>query len=422
MRLGLKSLKHLIGYKIKYGRVFEKELQKIVELAYKSKEEIEDLKSKEFVAQFRNAFENSKFYNKLYQEHGLNINSIKGLSDIEKVPIIDKSHVRENTLDFLTKSRYTTIKAYTSGTSGSPLTLYRDILSTIKESAYCYYYSRLHGYELGDPMVSMRGTLDRNTFSYLDKSSNVLYLSSYHLKEERIEEYYQKILDFKPKVIEAYPSSLHILATELHKRGIEIDIPIAFTSSEVVHDFQRELIEEIFKTKIYDWYGNAERTVALGQFDDQLYRELPLYSHLEVKDDHLITTSFINAAFPLIRYKVDDVIKTASNTNGECVVVKIEGRDDDYVILTNGQKVGRLDLAFKKVKNLLGAQIIQTAVGSIQVNFVPGKDFSKANLNELQANLINLIGPDCRIKFDKIDAHQLIRTKSGKFKLVVSML
>jgi phenylacetate-CoA ligase len=271
-------------------------------------------------------------------------------------------------------------------------------------------------------MVSMRGTLDRNTFSYLDKSSNVLYLSSYHLKEERIEEYYQKILDFKPKVIEAYPSSLHILATELHKRGIEIDIPIAFTSSEVVHDFQRELIEEIFKTKIYDWYGNAERTVALGQFDDQLYRELPLYSHLEVKDDHLITTSFINTAFPLIRYKVDDVIKTASNTNGECVVVKIEGRDDDYVLLANGQKVGRLDLAFKKVKNLLGAQIIQTAVGSIQVNFVPGKDFSKTNLNELQANLINLIGPDCRIKFDKIDAHQLIRTKSGKFKLVVSML
>ena len=167
----------------------------------------------------------------------------------------------------------------------------------------------MHGYHLGDPVVSLRGTLNRNTFSYFDKSNNVLYLSSYHLKSERIDEYYKLIEEFKPKVIKAYPSSMHILSTELYKKGLKLDIPVAFTSSEVLHGFQKDIVERTLNTKIYDWYGNAEQTIALGQFEDELYREFPLYSHTEFENDHLITTSFINSAFPLIRYRVDDIVQ-----------------------------------------------------------------------------------------------------------------
>jgi len=418
--MAIKFIKDLISYRIKFGGAFEKELRKIIELSQKSKAEIMELKSHELVKQYQNAFDNTIFYKDLYQRHGLNRNSIKDLSDIHQLPIITKSHVRKNTSDILSSCKLSVFKAYSSGTSGSPLQVYRDFISTIKEYAYGHFFQQMHGYHLGDPVVSLRGTLDRNTFSYYDKSNNVLYISSYHLSSNRISEYYKMIEDFKPKVIKGYPSSMHILATELYKSGRELHIPIGFTSSEVLHGFQKDIIQKVLHTKVYDWYGNSEQTVAFGQFTDNLYHEFPLYSHIEVADDHLITTGFINSAFPLLRYKVDDVVKLSPTSNGTCVVQKIEGRDDDYILLKNGQRIGRLDLAFKKAQQLLAAQIIQTRAGEILVKLVPDRGFSEKHMKEIEKNLRNLIGAKCTIRFEKIEMNQLIRSPKGKFNLVVS--
>ena len=420
--MAVQLIKDLIAYKIKFGGGFEKELRRIIELSQKSKSEILEFKSEAFVNQYRNAFKNTVFYKNLYRSKGLTIHSIKDLSDISKVPIIEKKEIREYAKAMLAKSRFCVFKAYSSGTTGTPLQVYRDFSSTIKEYAYGHYFQQMHGYQLGDPVVSLRGTLDRNTFSYYDKTNNVLYLSSFHLNGNRIEEYYKLISDFKPKVIKAYPSSMHILATELYKKDLKLDIPIAFTSSEVLHDFQKEIVERVLNTKIFDWYGNAEQTVAFGQFEDNLYREFPMYSHTEVKDNHLITTGFINSAFPLIRYKVDDVIQLSPTSNGTCVVQKIEGRDDDYILLKNGQRIGRLDLAFKKAKQLLAAQVIQDSAGEIKVNLIPDKKFGRSELSEIKANLRDLLGDECEILFNEIETEQLIRTEKGKFNLVVSNL
>ncbi|PKQ63104.1 hypothetical protein BZG02_10080 [Labilibaculum filiforme] len=415
-------IKDLIAYNIKFGSGFEKELKTILGLSNLPKQELLELKEKTFVKQFQNAFQNSKFYNNLYQSHGLSIHSVKSLSDANKLPIINKTIVKENALAILTRPRFTVFKAYSSGTTGTPLRVYRNFSSTIKEYAYGHFFQQMHGYQLGDPVVSLRGVLDRNTLSYFDKSNNVLYISSFHLGTDKLAEIHKMITDFQPKVIKAYPSSMHILATELYKANLELNIPLAFTSSEVLHDFQREIIEKVFHTKIFDWYGNAEQTVAFGQFADSYYHEFPLYSHTEFEDNHMITTGFINRVFPLIRYKVDDVIQLAPTSNGTCVVQKIEGRDDDYVILKNGQQIGRLDLAFKKVNRLLAAQIIQNVVGEIKVNLIPDKGFTVLDNTQLEQNLRALLGNDCSIKFEKIETQELIRSSKGKFSLVVSQI
>ncbi|RUT77882.1 phenylacetate--CoA ligase family protein [Ancylomarina longa] len=418
--MAINTIKDLVAYRIKFGGGFEKELRKIIALSEKSKAEILALKSIEFVKQYKNAFDDSVFYKDLYQKHGLDRNSIKEISDIHKLPVITKAEVRQNTAGILASCKLSVFKAYSSGTTGTPLQVYRDFKSTIKEYAYGHFFQQMHGYHLGDPVVSLRGTLDRNTFSYYDKSNNVLYMSSYHLSADRIDEYYKMIHDFQPKVIKGYPSSMHILATELYKSGKELHIPIGFTSSEVLHDFQKDIIQKVLHTKVFDWYGNAEQTVAFGQFDDNLYREFPLYSHIEVADDHLITTGFINSAFPLLRYKVEDVVKLSPTSNGTCVVQKIEGRDDDYILLKNGQRIGRLDLAFKKAQKVLAAQIIQKRVGEIIVNIVPDKGFSEIHIRVIEQNLRQLIGTDCQVRFEKIETSQLIRSPKGKFNLVVS--
>jgi len=90
--------------------------------------------------------------------------------------------------------------------------------------------------------------------------------------------YYQLIKQHHAKAIEGYPSSLYNLALVLHDKGLECHIPVAFTSSETLHDYQRMLIEKVFNTQIYDHYGTTERTIRLEEsFDHDGYFEDPGY-------------------------------------------------------------------------------------------------------------------------------------------------
>ncbi len=423
--MNYKGVRDYLLSKIKFGSCFKKELHRITDLYSISETHLAELKNQEFVKQYRNAFSNSKFYKNLYQEHGLHLNSIQSIDDAGQIPIITKEDIRHRVDDLLTRNKLFVYIAYTSGTTGSPLKLYRDFQSVCKEYSYGYYFQMSHGYQLGDKVISIKGDLDKNEISRFDRSLNTLHLSSYNLNQKNIRKYYQLIKDFEPKVVKAYPSSLQILSVELYKAGLELYIPLAFTSSEVLHDFQRSIIEKVLRTKIFDWYGNSEQTISLGQVKKDLYQDIPLYGHIEVKEKCIITTGFINKSFPLIRYKIDDVIKLKCDSSCiRCCTSRILGRDNQYIELKNGQQIGLLDHAFNfsNVKNILGAQIVQNKVGEINLNIIPDYNFTDCNKKELFRNLTQLLGDDCKIYYREINEDQIIRTESGKYNLMISNL
>ncbi len=423
--MNYKGIRDYFLSKIKFGIGFEKELNRIKNLYSISESQLSELKNKEFVKQYRNAYLNSKFYNELYRKHGLSVNSVKSIDDTEKIPIITKDDIRHRVDDLLTTNRLFVYKAFTSGTTGSPLKLYRDYQSVCKEYSYGYHFQHTHGYTLGDKVISIKGDLDKDEISRFDKSLNTLHLSSYNLNEKNILKYYELIKEFEPKVVKAYPSSLQILSTELYKKGLELYIPIAFTSSEVLHDWQRRIIERILHSKVIDWYGNSEQTIALGQIKEGLYQDVPMYGHVEVNEKHLITTGFINKSFPLIRYQVDDIIKLKCDASCiRCCTERIIGRDNQYVRLKNGQQVGLLDHAFNfnNIKNILAAQIVQKEPGEIDLNIIPDYNFTEKNKAELLKNLTQLVTEDCKIHYNEISEDQIIKTKTGKFNLMVSYL
>jgi phenylacetate-CoA ligase len=423
--MNYRAVRDYLLSKIKFGSCFTKELRRITDLYSISQTRLLELKNQEFVKQYQNAFSNSKFYQNLYREHGLHLNSIQSTDDAELIPIITKEDIRDRVDELLTCNKLFVYTAYTSGTTGSPLKLYRDYESVCKEYSYGYYFQQLHGYQLGDKVISIKGDLDQSEISRFDRSLNTLHLSSYNLNEKNIKKYYQLIKDFGPKVVKAYPSSLQILSVELYKAGLDLQIPLAFTSSEVLHDFQRSIIEKILHTKIFDWYGNSEQTISLGQVKKDLYQDIPLYSHIEVREKCIITTGFINKSFPLIRYKIDDVIKLKCDISCiRCCTSSILGRDNQYVLLKNGQQIGLLDHAFNfsNVKNILGAQIVQNILGEVDLNIIPDFNFTENNKSELIKNLTQLLGTDCKIHYKEIKEDQIIRTESGKYNLMVSNL
>ncbi len=416
-------IKSIISYTKFYARhnfLLKKKIRWIEEL-YQSANPLE-LKNQLFLSQIHRVFTKNHFYKDFYLKHGIYEKDIKTLEDIKILPSIDKDIVRTNIENIKHGRVFLSQKGFTSGTSGSPLIVYRSFDAILNENAYVWWYRLQCGLSPNDKKISIRGDLNRNELFFNDIASKTLFISSFALNKENIEKIVPIIRNYKAKGILGYPSSLNTLASWLQDKNQELVIPSCFTSSETLLDFQKENIIKSFSTEIFDWYGNAERTIALYSFKNKYYEPL-LYSINEYSDRNIITTSLINDYFPLIRYEVNDKISTKYHYDEHkksLIIDKIEGRVEDCVLLSDGSVIGRLDVVFKGVENIKMAQIIQNEMSCIDIKIVPLKEYSKKDQNQLQSNLIQKLGNEIRYNILLIKEDEIEKTKSGKYKLVIS--
>ena len=154
------------------------------------------------------------------------------------------------------------------------------------------------------------------------------------------------------------------------------------------------------------------------------YYPLPLYSINEFNEKNVVTTSLTNNHFPLIRYKVDDIInlKTTGFENNllHPQIEKITGRASDNLILTDGSVVGCIDHAFKGVKHIEMAQVHQyDTVNPIDVKIIVNQHFSKSDEEQLRANFIRMVGTETPFFFTYSKKEDIVFPKNGKYKLIV---
>jgi phenylacetate-CoA ligase len=419
-----KYIKETLKYALRSNIVIYPFVRKIEKLY--NQEEEGRYKEERFLEIFKKAITKSEFYKKLYKDNGITINDIQSISDISKLPIIDKKMVNANPQLLLTVPKFLASRSITGGTTGAPLTVYNDYFAILREQAYHYIFRNRRGFKYGNRLVSLRGHLGPNLLKLKIPVSNTLYLSCEQINAQTIERYYQEILSFQPVAIEGYPSTLYNICCLFKDKNLKLTIPKCFTSSESLFDFQRKMIEEILNTEIYDYYGATERTISLAEcIDHRGYFSQPGYSINEFRDDCIITTSLINSSFPLIRYKVDDIVSlTESLTfidSELCIINSIDGRVSDNIITKDGSYIGRSNLIFKGINHIKLAQVVQTEKGIIAINIVPDGDFSEKEKSKIIAHIDERIGLD-NIEFtiSIVDDSQIIYTQSNKFRQVVS--
>jgi phenylacetate-CoA ligase len=421
----MNRLTDFVKYKFRHNFLLEKHINQVSSYYNLPAQELHDLKLKKVTVLIRQARNKSYFYRNLYHNLSTEISNIQSTDDLHALPIIDKQLIRHKVNKVLIGSRLTVRKTETTGTTGSPLKIYRDYKSIMRENAYLWYYRMRNGLNPGDPVISFRMDVSQENIQTFNKASNTLYLSSYKIFDENIETYVRAIEKFKPKAMLTYPSTAHILATALEKRGISFNIPATFTSSETLYDYQREKIESIFNTKIFDWYGNAERSIALEQCAYGNYHEVPLYSVNEYHENYVITTGLIGPRFPLIRYIVEDIIIPDSNNSCNCglghpVIKRIAGRTDDYITLNDGTTIPSIDFVLKGVKGIINGQMVQDEPGIINMNLVTNQKFNEDAKQLLKRNILEITDNRVEVVFNFIEAHEIIRSKSGKFKFTIN--
>ncbi|WP_374582196.1 phenylacetate--CoA ligase family protein [Pseudoduganella sp.] len=327
----------------------------------------------------------------------------------------------------------------TSGTTGTPLVVIRSLASVQMEQAFIKRHWTWGGFVDGMPRAALRGDmvadLERTEppFWFENRYNRQLLLSSRHLTDGCVGAIIDKLRDFAPAMLQAYPSTAYTLAQHLRRRGQVLDIPVIFTASEPLYPHQQELICAYLGGKIMDMYGMAERVAFATQCEYGSLHVNPDYSHVEILDQHgeptdgvgqVVGTTLHNLAMPLVRYRLSDRTRWKP---GRCacgrpfpMIEPVTGKLEDRITGGDGSEVSAsvLTFAFKGVEHVRKSQVAQVGPGHWELRLVPDHGFSQADEEKLLHNIHHLVDPTVRVSIVRRDA--LPDTAAGKFRWVVN--
>jgi phenylacetate-CoA ligase len=99
-------------------------------------------------------------------------------------------------------------------------------------------------------------------------------------------------------------------------------------------------------------------------------------------------------------------------------VEQINGRQEDYVVLGNGVRVGPMDHIFKDMVNVQEAQIHQRRAGEITIRVVRTGGYAESDERLLLRETEKRVGASTKVNVEYLDT--LPRSSAGKLRFVVS--
>ena len=315
------------------------------------------------------AYEHVKFYRRYWDTHGFHPDDLKTISDINKIPIINKDIVRDNVADFISDqaNREELIEHKTGGSTGIPLVFYYNaeadyyralaverwklqggVTNVFEKSCIVF---RSPESLLNNEKIWSRGTKYYGAYGMF---RNELILSANNMYPHVLEQYIKKMKAFKPSYIHGYASAVYMIADHMRQDNIKIPVKTVLTSSDCLTRQMRETIEDVFCCKVFDRYGLGEEAASAVECDvhDGYHIDMDKCviqvvdendNELETTSGRIIGTGLCNYAMPFIRYDTGDVGKI---TNSPCKcgrktprLYELEGRGKDVIVLPSGKKI-----------------------------------------------------------------------------------
>lgn len=436
----------LEGKRLKNVR-FRQEFDHLMELwdqtQWFSRCELEEYQKEQLILLIPHIYEAVPYYRKIMDKQKLTPKDIKIVDDLQKLPILTKDDLRTNFRDLIsTKPNSKLWEGHSSGTTGSPVDVLWDKNTIIAHNTAVWRHRKWAGFEFGQPYASLLGRVivpikeKKPPFWRYNMPWNQLFLSSFHLEEKNLPYYFEAMKHYNIVALQAYPSTVFILARYLQQANEYFPLKYIFTSSETLLDLQRQIIEERFKCEIYDCYGLAERVMYAGECPNHeghhLYME---YGITEIVNDDnevvndgkhgkVIATGFNNYGMPLIRYEVGDI--AAYKTDGcSCgrglpVLEAITTKAEDIVVTVDGKYISSSVLThpFKPMHNVEKSQIIQESPDEILIKIVKRTNYTDNDTKHLLSEMHNRLGHAMRIRIQFVE--DIPRSSNGKYRWVIS--
>lgn len=359
----------------------------------------------------------------------------------EEFPVVNKNIVRDGGDAFMAccLKDEPLHKETTSGSTGTPFTIYQDAKKRLRASADSIVFSDRAGFHIGSRLYYVRVWNHLNRKSPLQcMMQNIVMQDSDKLSDEALEIWLTKMeKDGSEKSVLGYASSLVALEKWMIRTGRKTSAKIQcfITMSESMPVNSKNNLKMLFGCPVISRYSNQECGLISQQcFDSEEYHINTRSFYVEILDmekdepvadgvkGRIVVTDLFNRAMPLIRYDTGDI--GAISHKSKCgapgkVLTCVEGRKVDCFYSTSGELQSPLTIinAMWEYSDLLQYQFVQNGEMDyeIKLNSVTPTYEREA---EVVTEMKRIVGENASITVTYVNEIPLLA--SGKRKQVVN--
>lgn len=361
-------------------------------------------------------------------------------------PTLSKADLQTHGQELLATNVQASDRVYftTAGSTGIPVGFHVDVAQLPRGRAFLLEQWARVGYRVGDSSAVLRGNVVPGGKLFRRAPwEHQLVMSSYHLTEDRLPHYFDRLDRFRPRFLQAYPSSATILARFMleHERRGPPGLQAVLCGSENVYDWQRQLIEEAFGVRVFSWYGQTETVGFAAECEqDTRLHIVPQYGLIELVDlqgraiaepgrpGEIVATGLDARAMPLIRYRTMDVATFASGTCEACgrpyrLIERIEGRLQEFIITATGREIAMtaINMHSPVFDNVSQFRFYQETPGKIILRVVPLPRFRRdQDEPQIRHELAPKLGDDVHLTLEIVD--EIPRSGRGKYRFLEQKL
>lgn len=320
---------------------------------------------KEVTSFFEEGRENLKQRDILFRWASQEVPFYQKYSDFDKCPIVNKTIIKNSQKDFMAKSMLGKHlhKETTSGSTGTPFTIFQDSGKRLRAAVDSLFFSRLAGFNLGTRLYYVRVWNQINKKNRIKTwMQNVVMVPSDKLDDSSLELFLKSLEDDNSeKSVLAYASSIIALYHWMKRTQRKTTAKIAcfITMSESFPEEARHGIKKLFSCPVVSRYSNQECGLISQQCSEggyhintgSFYVEILDINKDEPVDDgvlgRIVVTDLYNKAMPMIRYDTGDlgVISHVCKCGRKGkVLLSVEGRRVDFIRATNGDLLSPLTI------------------------------------------------------------------------------
>ena len=395
------------------------------------------------------AYKNVPYYHSIFKEIGMVNDETVDISKFNKIPILTKEIMREHHEELISKD-YTTRKWYynsSGGSTGEPLRFIQDdVYAKWGNVAFYYWYKDILGIdEPGVKKIILWGS-ERDLFeggmgwkaNIANWLTNTVFLNSFRMTEEDMENYIKTINAYKPDLIRGYAGSLYELCRYAERKNMEIYTPkIVVSAAEALGNEVRAKIESIIGTKVYDFYGSREAASIAGECKYGSMHIFMFNNYIEILDaqnqpveeegeGRVIVTNLHNYSMPLIRYEIGDMAVLGPEKcrcgNVLPTLKKVTGRITDHFVKEDGTIIhGEYFTHLFYLKDWVQAfRVIQEDYNKIKLLVVLEGDIRDSERKDIEDKVKLVMGKDCKIIWEFVE--EIPITTSGKYLYTKSLV
>lgn len=365
-------------------------------------------------------------------------------SVLRQIPILKKGDFQKNPTLFINTEydKSLMIPNSTGGSTGEPLKFFMDRYDVEHYEAARWRGLLWHGITFGSRSVMIWGNpieLSTNKQMVARFKDNFLknrtIISAYDLTQNEVNKYISFLNRYQPEYIYGYATALYTFAQLLLpiKEKLKLrNIKAAVSTSETLHDYQREVIREAFGCPVANEYGARDAGILAYECpcgnlhitaENVIFEVVDPITYEPVPDGQsgvVITTDLNNLAMPRLRYLLGDTATLSVKQDCPCgvtlpIVESLDGREDTIFKLADGKLVhgNFINQLSRKYKSIAQFQLIQTDIHHATLKLVMKESLDRTEITPFKEDIMEFLPG---VTIDVKIVSKIAPSRSGKIR------